>query len=558
MRNMKILARFANAESLRLTNMLSANAGHAATDNEVETFARSIRTFCKDFEQTIVSTMRRQQTEQRLCSNMVDGFIDSVKSLLMHEFSSLFTLVPKLVRDLSRELKKEVNLEIFGGEIEIDRRILEELKDPLVHLIRNCLDHGIETPEERIGRGKSPGAILTVGARQIEGGTVQLVVGDDGQGIDIERLKLAAVREGVISPQEAQTMTDIESMELMCRLSVSTRETVTAISGRGIGMAIVRERIQNLGGRVFVQTKPGEGTKFILQLPTKLSTFRGIQVMAAEQTFIIPTLYVYYAGRTLRSDIKQSGSRNIVNINGQLTSVQSLADVLQIRTSKEIKTKANRSYQQLLVLEAGDRRAGFLVDEIMHEQEVLVRGLSYPLCRVSNISGATILGSGQVVPVLNIVDLLGTSSKAVWADEKLSRQLAEERRHWQKLSEEPIYLVYRHLTSLVMLKSLLENEGYVVKTFDSNEAAGKALANRVPLLLLKSAELPETPENGLMSTIRLDERLKDLPVIFFGSENKASGEQYAQQRGGYAYFSKLDFDRKQILQLIEKLTCART
>jgi two-component system, chemotaxis family, sensor kinase CheA len=554
-RSMKALSREVSAESLRLSDMLSQARpkGETLSEKDLLAFAESLKSFCKEFELSVIAKMRRQQTEQRLCFNMVDGFIDSVKSLLMQDFSSLLSLVPKIVRDLSRELKKEVDLDIFGTDIEIDRRILEEIKDPLIHLVRNSLDHGIESAEERALQGKPARALLKIGARQDESGNVRLIVSDDGQGIGVERLKAAAVREGAISAEEAERLTDNESLELMYRSAVSTSETVTEISGRGLGMAIVRERIHELGGRVTLETLPGKGTTFTLQLPTKLSTFRGIQVMTAGQSFIIPTLHVHYAGRVLRSEIKLSGNRNTVSVSGQLTSVQALADVLKLAGSSEFKTRASRNYQQLLVLEAGERRAGFLVDEILHEHEVLVRGLSYPLCRVANIAGATILGSGQVVPVLNIADLLETAAKATWADERLTKTLVEDSERARKLSELPVFLVDRHLTSLVMIKTLLESEGYVVNTFDSNESALEGLDENVPLILLKSAELPESQESGLAFWIRKDLRLKTLPIIFYGSDPEAAGEESSKQLGGNAYFSKLDFDRKHILQLIERL-----
>ncbi|MBX9722274.1 MAG: chemotaxis protein CheW, partial [Candidatus Obscuribacterales bacterium] len=389
---------------------------------------------------------------------------------------------------------------------------------------------------------------------QDESGNVQLIISDDGKGINPERLKASAIKEGVISQEEASRMSDNEAIELMYRSAISTSETVTEISGRGLGMAIVRERIHDLGGRVIVETTLGKGTSFILQLPTKLSTFRGIQILVAGQSFIIPTLHVHYAGRVLRSDIKQSGNRNIVNVNGQLTSVQTLADVLGIAKEQGFKTKASRNYHQLLMLESGDRRAGFLVDEIMHEHEVLVRGLSYPLVRVPNISGATILGSGQVVPVLNIADLMISSANASWADEKLSQQLSYEIERNKRLSELPVFLVERHSTSQVMLKTLLESEGYNVSTFESNETALEGLDFDVPLILLKSSELPETQESGLAYWIRKDLRLKDLPIVFFGSVPAEQGTELSKNHGGNAYFSKIDFDRKQILELIESLT----
>lgn len=558
-RELRTEAKHLSAEVISFQRMLKERSQAfqketSHSSKEFNSFVSWLSQFSDSLESKINLQMRRQQQEQRLCFNMVDGFIDSVKSLLMQDFSGLLSVVPKVVRDLSRELRKDVDLELFGTDIEIDRRILEEIKDPVIHLVRNCLDHGLETSEDRLTLGKPPKATVRIGAVQNESGNVELIIQDDGRGINTERLKAVALREGAISQEEADRMSENEAIELMYRSSVSTSETVTEISGRGIGMAIVKERIHDLGGRIIVDTELGKGTAFRLQLPTKMSTFRGIQIICAGQSFIIPTLNVDYAGRVLRSEIKQQGSRNIINVNEKLVSVQALADVLTMNYKTEFKTRAARKYQQLIILESGDRTAGFLVDEILHEHEVLVRGLSHPLLRVPNISGATILGSGQVVPVLNIADLMESSLKAVEADRKLTDQLKEQTARAQKLSEMPVYLVDKHSTSLVMLKTLLESEGYIVNTFDTNESALEGLDEHEPLILLKSAELSETQESGLAYWVRRDLRLKDLPIIFFGSEATDIGKKTSLENGGNAYFSKIDFDRKQLLELIETLT----
>lgn len=554
LKELKYISKRLYQVSQQITRCLKEEPESIGSESELHEISMKLNSAAQDLRQAIRIKTRRQQTEQRLCSNMVDGFIDSVKSLLMQDFSSLLLLVPKIVRDLSRELKKEINLEVFGSEIEIDRRILEEIKDPLIHLIRNSIDHGIEPHEMRLKAGKAAKASLKIGARHDESGGVQLIVSDDGNGIKIEKLKEAAVKEGEISTAEAAAMSDSDAIELMYRSSVSTSDALTEISGRGLGMAIVRNRIHDLGGRIIVETEQGKGTSFVLQLPTKLSTFRGIQVSAGNQSFIIPTLNVHYAGRILRSEIKQKGNRNVAMVNSQLLSVQELSRVLQIDCAYNFKSRAAQDYKQILVLESSERKAGFLVDEILQEQEVLVRGLSYPLLRVPNISGATILGSGQVVPVLNISDLLESSTKAQAADRQLTEELRREQERRQRLSKIPIFLIDHHFTSQVMLKALLETEGYLVQTFENNEAALEELGHVHPLLLLKCSELHDGSLSGLTHQIRQAEGLQDLPIVFFGRQPMPEGNDLSLKQGGNAYFNKSDFDRNQILEIIEKLT----
>lgn len=554
LRDFKTISRQLNEQGQRLVKLAKDQKNGDAASRELQELTERFSRLCIDLEQSIIAKSRRQQTEQRVCFNMVDGFIDSVKSMLMQDFSSLLSMVPKLVRDLARELKKEVDLEIFGNEIEIDRRILEEIKDPLIHLVRNSMDHGIESPEQRIAQGKAAKASLKIGASQDESGQVRFIIIDDGKGISAAKLKAAAVREGAISADEAERMTEQEAIELMYRSSVSTSDTVNEISGRGLGMPIVRERIHELGGRIIVETQVGKGTTFTITLPTKLSAFRGIQVNAGKQSFIIPTLNVHYAGRILRSEIKQSGGKNVANVNGQLVSIQSLEDVLRIKKADEHKARSHKQYQQLLILESNSQTAGFLVDEIMHEHEVLVRGLTYPLVRIANVAGATILGSGQVVPVLNIADLIETSSKASWADERLSHELQQAIAKASKVSRAPIFLVDGQNTSMLIIKGLLESEGYRVHAFESNESALAAFEGQQPMLVLKSSELPETGESGLATWVRQNQRLKNLPIVFFGSHNHNDGEELTAKYGGNAYFSRSNLNRRLILELIEGLT----
>ena len=554
LRDFKTVSRQLNEQSKHLARTSQEQRNGDAASRELQELSDRLAHLCSELEQAIVTKSRRQQTEQRLCFNLVDGFIESVKSMLMQDFSSLLSIVPKLVRDLARELKKEVDLEIFGTEIEIDRRILEEIKDPLIHLVRNSMDHGIESPEQRIAKGKPARASLRIGASQDESGQVQLIIIDDGKGINAEKLKSVALKEGAITAEEAARMSEQEAIELMYRSSVSTSDTVNEISGRGLGMPIVRERIHDLGGRIIVETRIGQGSTFTIKLPTKLSTFRGIQVTAGKQVFIIPTLNVHYAGRILRTDIKQNGGKNIANVNGQLVSIQNLADVLKIRSTEEKKWHSQKNYQQLLILESNSQKAGFLLDEIMHEQEVLVRGLSFPLVRVANVAGATILGSGQVVPVLNIADLMETSIKAAWADEKLSRSLQSDLERAKKIARAPIFLVDGQNTSMLILKGMLEAEGYSVRSFENNESAVAAFEGHQPMLVLKSSELPETQENGLVCWVRQNQKLKNLPILFFGSHSLSDGEELSTRCGGNGYFSRLNINRRMILDLIEELT----
>ena len=207
---------------------------------------------------------------------------------------------PKLVRDLCRDQGKEADLVIRGEEVEIDKRILEEMKDPLIHLLRNCVDHGIETPEERRRSGKPSRATITLAASQVNGSKVKLLVSDDGAGIDAEKVKASALNIGILSPDVARQLGDAEAQRLIFEADVTTSPMITRLSGRGLGLAIVREKAEKLGGTVSVESQARQGTQFSIVLPSTLTTFRGILVEAAQRLFVVPTVQVERVARVQR------------------------------------------------------------------------------------------------------------------------------------------------------------------------------------------------------------------------------------------------------------------
>lgn len=549
--DMRLFAKRLNAECRRFSDSVKHKNARGGLDNlaEVTAFSTWLSQFASTMENRVVHNLRRQQQQQRVCGNLVDGFLDSVKSLLMQDFSGLLSVIPKVVRDLSRELDKEVELEIFGTDIEIDRRILEEIKDPLIHLIRNSLDHGIESPAMRVAAGKPASASLKVGALQTGDGQVELVISDDGRGISTGKVKEAAVREGILTVAQAEALSKAEALELIYRSSLSTSEKVTEISGRGLGMAIVRERIHDLGGRIVLETDEGVGTTFKLQLPIKLSTFRGIHVKAGGLSFIVPTLNVHHAGRVKLADIGNSGSKMVIKADGQLVAVQFLTDVLKIPSTAD----RTRELHQLLVIGTNSERTGFLVDEILQEHEVLVRPFTAPLLKVPNFSGATVLGSGSVLPVVNMADLMKTSAKAKWADDALSTLLQERAVRLDRLARSPVYIIDRPTTSRVMVKTLLEGEGYKVRMFENVALATELSQEEKPILVLKSAQANLDLQLELDDVYSLERAFNSPPVVLFGTQTDDRCQEFALSAGARGYINTLEFDRDIVIRLVKTI-----
>ncbi|UUZ73927.1 hypothetical protein LP415_13805 [Polaromonas sp. P1(28)-8] len=230
----------------------------------------------------------------------MDDLLEDSKQLLMLPFASISASFQRLVRDLCRDQGKEAELKIYGENTEIDKRILEEMKDPLIHLLRNSLDHGIETAAERRRRGKPSRATIELAVTQISGNKVRLMLSDNGAGIDTGKVKASAIKLGLISPEEAAQLSEPESQALIFRSEVSTSPIITQLSGRGLGLAIVREKTTKLGGEVTVDSQAGLGTVFQIELPATRATFRGILVKAAGRLLVLPTAQVERAARHAR------------------------------------------------------------------------------------------------------------------------------------------------------------------------------------------------------------------------------------------------------------------
>ena len=355
-----------------------------------------------------------------------------------------------------------------GEEVEIDKRILEEMKDPLIHLLRNCVDHGIETPEQRKGLGKPPRATITLAVSPVDANKVELRMSDDGAGIDIEKVKQSAIKHGLISPEQGSRLGEPESLALIFRTDVSTSRIITQLSGRGLGLAIVWEKTERLGGRVSVESCRHEGTSIRITLPVALATFRGILVEATDRLFVVPTAQVERVARFKPEDIQTVEGRETLSLNGRAVALARLAETLDL-PSAEGRNGDPLAASPVVVLGAGDQRVAFAVDAVLDEQEVLVKPLVKPLSRVRNIAGATVLGSGRIAPILNVADLLKSARKVGRATREVVRAKRAE------TEARSILVVEDSITSRMLLKGILESAGYRVKTAVDGAEAFAAL-----------------------------------------------------------------------------------
>jgi two-component system chemotaxis sensor kinase CheA len=502
----------------------------------------------KSLEGKLQAITKAAAQDQYGIGRRVEDLLADAKQLLLLPFSTLLDLFPKLVRDLSREQGKEVELMIRGGEVEMDKRILEEMKDALIHLVRNCIDHGVEKPELRAQQNKLLCATITLAVSRLDGNQVEILVSDDGAGINLVKVKEAALKHGLISAAAAGQLSDQQALALIFQSEVSTSPIITEISGRGLGLAIVREKTEKLGGRVSVETHLHAGTTFRIILPLTLATFRGILVRGADQIFVLPITHVERVARIKAEAIKTVENRETIALNGCAVSLARLAGVLELpRAGKQ--TPASE-FLSVVVLGAADERIAFVVDEVLHEEEVLVKSLAKPLSRVRNISGATILGSGKVVPILNVTDLMKSARKTGLAPPTAEAGVVEAKAETKR---KRILVAEDSITSRMLLKNILESAGHEVKTVvDGVEALTELRTNDFDLVV-SDIEMPRMSGFDLTAHIRSDRKLADKPVVLVTALASREDRERGIDVGANAYIVKSSFDQSNLLEAIRRL-----
>lgn len=486
--------------------------------------------------------IKSSTNESRAINKMVDGLLEDAKKTMMLPFSALFEPIPMIVRDLAREQMKEVDLVISGESTEVDRRVLEEMKDPLIHLVRNAIDHGITRPIDRAKKNKPERANISIKVATASGNRVRLDISDDGGGIDLTKVRQSAVREGFLSAEEALKLSDDETLQLVFRSSITTSDIITDISGRGLGLAIVREKAERLGGSVEVQTS-GAGTLFTIDLPVTVATFRGIMVTAGGQDFILPTANVEKSIRARQDDIKTVENRRTITFQGKPVPFVPLPDLMNLPRRKKLEEKI---FSQALIVDSLGRYVAIGVDEIKSEQEVLVKGLGRQLARVRNISGTALLESGRLVLILNPADLVRSAAKA-------SGALVPAATTEAATEKKTVLVVEDSITSRVLIKNILESAGYIVKT-SVDGIEGLTLLKTEPFdLVVSDIEMPRMDGFELTKRIRADKRLSELPVILVTALETREDREQGIEAGANAYIIKSSFDQSNLLEVARRL-----
>jgi two-component system chemotaxis sensor kinase CheA len=481
------------------------------------------------------------QAEGRRLGQAVDELRDEVRRARMLPVSTVLDGFPRLHRDITRELGKEAILQIRGGEVEVDRAVLEQLKAPLTHLLRNALDHGLEAAEARAGAGKPARGSVTIAVAQREG-VLQVEVADDGAGIDPARVRARALERGLLTPEAAERADDREVLDLVFRSGFSTAARLTGISGRGVGLDVVRDHIERLHGIIILDTEVGRGTRFRLELPLTVATTLCLLAGIAGRPFGLPVTNVVRIERVRADDLGRVGGHRVVQVDGRPVPVVPAATLLGLGQPAEGDVRI------LVVVGSAERRTALAVESLLGVQEAVIKPLPHPFVRVAGTTGAATLASGEVVMILNAADLTrpGAAADPGRAEPRPSPQAGPPR-------QATVLVVDDSAVTRTLEKGILEAAGYQVRVAPDGAAALELLGREPCDLVVTDVEMPRLDGFSLTARVRADDRLRDLPVVLVTSLASEDDRRRGVEAGADAYIVKDAFDQDRLLETIRRL-----
>lgn len=481
------------------------------------------------------------QDNMRL-SALADQLQDEIGGMRLVPFESILGGFQRMVRDLARDTGKSVTLDVAGAAVEIDKAVLDLLKDPLMHLLRNAVDHGMETPEARLTAGKPEAGIIDIGVEQ-RGSEIVLRVSDDGRGIDADSVRRAIVKNRLMSEAEAAALGDDEARSYIFYSGLTTSDAVTALSGRGLGMDIVRDRVESLRGRVSVQSVVGTGTTVTLNVPVSLTRIRCILLRIGEQQFAVPSAMVIRMDRFQRAQVFTAEGREVLLINERPVPLASLSAILGVASH----TSGDEEQLDVLALQATDRAVAFEVDELYSEQELVLKPLGPELQRARYVSGAAVMGTGEVIIVLDANDLVRQATGAVLPPRRAVEVIAPAQRRLRVL------VVDDSITTRTLEKNILETVGFDVSVAINGVEAWSMLTQNDFDVIISDVEMPKMNGLELTARIKSSERYQDLPVILLTSLAKPEQREAGLRVGADAYLVKSRFDQGELLQTIQSV-----
>ena len=496
------------------------------------------RDHLQDIEHLAGLLSSRMSAETHVTERAAATVEDEIRTLRMFPFSDACEGLERAVRDLTRGSAKQVHLVVEGGDVELGRFVLDSLRDPLLHLVRNAVDHGIETADERRATGKPPLATVTVSAA-LRGNVVEITVADDGRGLDIAAIRELARRKQIAAPDD-----DDDAERLIFLPGFSTARLLTEVSGRGVGLDVVKHRVESLHGHVDVASSPAGGMRVALTVPLTLITIRALLVRVAGHVFAIPVTSVRRLARVGAADIASVRGREVLLSEGAPIPIATLAAILRLDGAAP---RFSHLKTPLVVMTSGAAQAAVIVDELITEDEVLVKALGARLRHVRFVAGATILASGEVALILNAADvvqsaLAAAAPRAVAAPQEPTP--AARRR---------LLVVDDSVTTRSLQRSILEGAGYEVIVAGDGSDAWRLLQDAGADLVVADVEMPRMDGFALCEAIRRSTRFRDLPVVLVTALQSDADRKRGLDAGADAYLSKAGFDQRVLLDTVAQL-----
>lgn len=467
----------------------------------------------------------------------------SVRMLRLVPASSLLHPITRIVRDIARALDKDVQFVTTGNNIEVDRAVLEGLKDPLMHLLRNAIDHGLEDADNRKISGKPLSGNLAIHLRR-EGSEIVITVEDDGGGIDLQMVKALALDKKLFSSQELDNMSDVMLTDILFMPGFSTKDIITEVSGRGVGLDVVRSRLSALKGKINVTTELGKGTSFVLRVPLTMATEHGLLLRLGSSKFVIPSQAIERVMELKASEIIDIEGGQAIYHDEKTIPLCALSSILQIIPDDD----PSRDIMPVILISKRWSTVAVMVDEILGESEIIVKPLMPPLVAVQNISGGAMMGNGEVVMVLDTDDIVEQGLHSGNGQRKIQSQ-----NETQEKSQSRLLVVDDSMTVRTLERNILQNEGYKVKVATDGRQAWNILQEEDFDLVVTDVEMPNMDGFELTERIKTSDLHRHIPVIIVTSLSFESDKQQGIEAGANAYITKGQFDSGTLLGIVEQL-----
>lgn len=465
----------------------------------------------------------------------------------MRPFTDGITGFPRMVRDVGRELGKNVEFKIIGEETLVDRDILDKIEAPLNHLIRNAIDHGIELPQQRIDARKPETALITLEAKH-SAGMLSIIVSDDGCGIDIEKLRDAVIAKKMLAEEMAHQLREAELLEFIFLPNFSTRDVAGKVSGRGVGLDVVHSAVQEVRGIIRTSTKLGVGTSFEMQLPLTLSVMRSLLVEISNEAYAFPLAAIDRVIRLQRDDVREIEGRQYISFNQERVGLVSATQVLE----KEEKTDNQDEHDELLILVISDHyhRYGLIVDEFIEIRDLVVQPLDPRLKKVQDISSVAILEDGIPVLIVDVDDMIRTIDSLILGN-RLRRIDKED--FFIERAVKRILVVDDSITVREVERNMLFVKGYDVMTAVDGLDGWNTLRSEEFDLVVTDVDMPRMNGIELVTHIRQDAKFSTLPVIIVSYKDREEDRKLGLEAGADYYLTKGSFQDEALVKAVEDL-----